>query len=444
MTFRESVSAVFVAQGKILVVKRQNHLAAFPGHLAFVAGKVDEEDKETSHPKAKLYPEISQTHLNTLFREVKEEIDVDLNLFCDQGKILKISYLSSAIAPEFNTHRFHSFFYRIDVDSIFPVRPEIRELASAEWLTPLEVMERYHRGEVVVVPPILKLIKMFTKDITVFGPIDFKFPMSEGEISFIESLYGVKQLFVASRTLPPARFTNSFLIGDLCIDPSPKSDELAAKLIEILKAENVKKIFLTHGHPDHFERSNIIARELKLPILLSRYTFDHILRRTTKEYFDGINLEFIQEGQTVTEWLGEEVMTMSIPGHDEGQLALYSKSLKWFLVGDLIQGEGSVVIGAPEGNMGKYYDTLNKVIGMRPKFILPSHGIIMGGVDFLIKILNHRLEREKAILALYQEGKKREEILQVLYHQIDPRLMRLAMKNIESHLDHLIKIGKIV
>ena len=88
------------------------------------------------------------------------------------------------------------------------------------------------------------------------------------------------------------------------------------------------------------------------------------------------------------------------PGHDEGQMSIYPADLSWMIVSDLIQTVGTVVIGAPEGDMGKYFDSLNKVIQMNPKVVLPSHGIGIGGVDKIKITLDHRKMREKQVIKL--------------------------------------------
>jgi len=51
---------------------------------------------------------------------------------------------------------------------------------------------------------------------------------------------------------------------------------------------------------------------------------------------------------------------------DEGQLALMPDNRAWCIVSDLIQGVGTVVIAAPEGNMKKYFESLERVIALDP------------------------------------------------------------------------------
>ena len=167
---------------------------------------------------------------------------------------------------------------------------------------------------------------------------------------------------------------------------------------------------------------------------MSRDSYERICKKFGADYFEQIKIEFAREGDVLTKWLGKNIRIFEIPGHDEGQLGLAPTTMEWFLVGDLIQGIGTVVIAAPEGNMKKYFASLERVIALNPKIIIPSHGMPLKSTLYLKKTLEHRLMRESQILKLYQEGKSKDEMLSELYPDIDSRLLQAAFHNIESHL----------
>ena len=250
-----------------------------------------------------------------------------------------------------------------------------------------------------------------------------------------------------SHTLPPATRTNAFLIGDdgstkVLLDPSPKTEDEYQKFKNTLNLFGLDKILLTHHHPDHHERSVQLAREYNVPVLLSQDTHDR-LNRKFPHYFQGLKLQFLKEGDVVTKWLGRDVTVYEVPGHDEGQLALAPKDLSWFIAGDLFQGVGTVVIGDDEGDMAKYFSTLEKIIVMNPKVLFPSHGIGLGGVNILERTLEHRRTRENQILVMHNEGKNDQSILETIYAEVSKDLWPYAMKNIQKHLVKLKSEGKI-
>ena len=84
-------------------------------------------------------------------------------------------------------------------------------------------------------------------------------------------------------------------------------------------------------------------------------TYKMILDKFGKDYFDLIEVNFFKEGDILTKSLGRDIRVYEVPGHDEGQLALAPDSMEWFLVGDLIQTFGTVVIKRPEGDYGAIF-----------------------------------------------------------------------------------------
>ena len=137
------------------------------------------------------------------------------------------------------------------------------------------------------------------------------------------------------------------------------------------------------------------------------------------------------------------VRVHAVPGHDAGQLALAPESLRWFIVGDLIQSDGTVVVSAPEGDMATYFQTLEKIIELDPTVIMPSHGSPMRGTFRLSATLQHRREREKMIEELHANGKSEDQILDIIYQGIDQHLRPFARQNIESHMVKLRQEGRL-
>jgi hypothetical protein len=115
----------------------------------------------------------------------------------------------------------------------------------------------------------------------------------------------------------------------------------------------------------------------------------------------------------------------------------------WCIVGDLIQGIGTVVIAPPEGNMRKYFASLKRVIELDPGVIIPSHGLALGGTHYLKQALRHREEREAQILMRHEAGLSEDQILAEVYRAIDARLLPLARLNIRSHMAKLREEGLI-
>lgn len=433
---KESVSAVFTTKDQIFFIKRQNYLNVFPGYYATPGGKVDGTDSEEALSGSIWPSHIKPQILHALIREVKEELNYDLLQKIANGEVLAIEDIGLAITPEFNPYRFKNYYIKIMLKEACEFNLDPSEVEFGEWNTPKKLLERYYGGGVLAVPPAITLLKTFDSNPLHNTPIEMTLPHDpETEVPMIESICGVRQFLPLSHTFPPANRTNSFIIGDdeaikYLIDPSPKDEEELKKFLKSVNKIGFDRIFITHHHPDHYEFSRDIALSYKVPMEMSQFTYTII----GAEYFEGIEVNIRKEGDIITKSLGQDVLVYEVPGHDEGQLALAPESLNWFLVGDLIQTIGTVVIGGPEGDMAKYFNSLSRVIDLNPKNIIPSHGIIIGGTNKLVETLKHRKEREEQIKELLKMGRNLQEILDVVYVGLKPELLPYALKTIEAHI----------
>lgn len=414
---KQAVTAVFTSGEKVFIIKRQNYLPAFPGYTSFPGGKVD----------------AGETIEVALAREINEELGVNL----DELTVNKVTYLGIATTPPFNPYRFETHFYRYDLPDEANFILDEGEAEFGEWVECAELLARYERAEIMAVPPTIALIRALAK-----GEANKELELDlvydpESEVPMIESIGGVRQLLPLSHTFPPANRTNSFILGDderILVDPSPKDEAELAKFLKVAERVGFHKLFLTHHHPDHHEFAPAIARVRGMTIMMSSDSHQRILAKWGPNYFQGCRIQYVNEGDVICKSQGVDVVAFNVPGHDEGQIALAPKTFNWVLVSDLIQTVGTVVVGGPEGDMRKYFASLERVIAKKPRFVIPSHGIAVGGTHKLEVTLKHRKEREAAIRELLDQGKNLEEIVSVIYAELDPKLLKYARQTVESHI----------
>jgi glyoxylase-like metal-dependent hydrolase (beta-lactamase superfamily II)/8-oxo-dGTP pyrophosphatase MutT (NUDIX family) len=436
---KQAVTAVLVFENELFMAQRQNYLRAFPGYSAFPGGKVDHDEIDTplEHPSLKNF---DSKIIHALKRELEEEIGFDLFKGLESGLVKSFHHIGNAVTPKFNVYRFDTHFFKIVLNERVDFDVNEGEFSSGEWIDADAMLKLYLKAHAMAVPPTVKVIKELAGDIKNIGPFDLSLGIDlEKYVPHIEPIHGVKQFFPLSNTFPPANRTNCFLIGGYLIDPSPESEMELEKFFNTLKDYDFQSIFLTHHHPDHHEFSTNIAKARSVPMSMGKKTHQMILDRFGADYFEGIEIKFFKEGDILTQSLGRDIRVFEVPGHDEGQLALAPDSMEWFLVGDLIQTFGTVVIASPEGDMAKYFKTLQRVIDLKPKIIIPSHGIAVGGTFKLEETLKHRKMREVQIIKLLKEGKTPEEMLAIIYEGLDVKLHPYALMTIESHL---VKIQK--
>ena len=246
---RQAVSAIFIAGDDIFTIIRNNHLKVFPGYTAFPGGKVDKHDGEkTTNLFNRFEKKITNTHLNALMREIKEELNFDLEEYAD--KIIDLYPIGVAITPDFNPYRFESFYYVIKLPEKVHFNVDLGEAKSWCWESAPKLLNKYKQAKMLAVPPMIMMLEAFTKDIGHQKILDLTLDYdTKTQVPMIESIYGVKQFLPKSNTFPPASRTNSFLIGDkgveILIDPSPKDYDEYQKFINSLSKYNVSKIFIT-------------------------------------------------------------------------------------------------------------------------------------------------------------------------------------------------------
>ncbi len=439
---RDAVTAVLVHDEDVFVIRRQDYLRAFPGYHAFPGGKVDQEDElhGFTHP---LVNEFRQERIGALIRELDEELGFDLRQAIDSGLVASVELMGVAVTPQFERVRFNAHYYKVVLHSKPAFTPDKDEIAWCDWLHRETFLQHYHSGEALMVVPVMRTANAFVEDIRIdrIEPMNILFD-EERELAYLEMICGVGYIPVRSNTLPPAEYTYALVLGDegeprYLVDPAPADEAEMQKLFNTLQHHPVDGILITHHHRDHHERAPDIARSLNLPLLCSSNTQRNLLRHNGEDYLQQIEVVSVQEGTRLTSWLGHDVHCYELPGHDDGMIGLAPDNMAWFFVADLVQPLATVVIPEPEGDMQAYFDTLQRIIDMRPRAIVSSHGIPMGGTFILEQTLHHRQEREAQIVTLLQEGDDLDQIVAKLYRGIPDKLIPLAQQNVRQHMRKL-------
>lgn len=140
---------------------------------------------------------------------------------------------------------------------------------------------------------------------------------------------------------------------------------------------------------------------------------------------------------------GLEIELIHTPGHSTGHLCAYLPKQKVLFSGDQILGLGTTAIMPPKGNMAQYIASLRRLLNYDIMIICPGHGPIIHSARRKIEeLIEHRLEREKQVLALYRRGLRDiDRLLTEIYPELDTHLQSLAKAQIRAHLDKLKQEG---
>ncbi|PIT75796.1 MBL fold metallo-hydrolase [Limnohabitans sp. G3-2] len=245
--------------------------------------------------------------------------------------------------------------------------------------------------------------------------------------------------------------TNSYLVGDpdtgyIAIDPGPADNEHLQRLWRAAGGQ-IKAIVCTHSHPDHSPGAAPLQAlcTLKPPILgLASKPTARVNSRFTpeRELADGEKL--VLQGMGVDGAITHTLRVVHTPGHAANHLCLVLEEDGLLFSGDHVLNGSTTVIDPPDGHMGDYLDSLDKLASAceagNIEFILPAHGHVLGFAHQAITHLKaHRLKREAKIAAAMQalpQGSLQEWV-EKAYDDVPSRLWPVAARSLQAHVDHI-------
>lgn len=224
--------------------------------------------------------------------------------------------------------------------------------------------------------------------------------------------------------------TNTWLLQSagsaVVIDPGPIDHSHAAAIAARLEDLTPVAMIVTHTHEDHAPLANPLATELGIPAYgyAPGPAFDPDLR--------------LDEGSTV-EFGAARLDVLHTPGHSDDHLCFRSDRV--LFTGDHILGGSSVMVE----RMGPYLRSLERLRPLDLDMLYPGHGEVMddpgGVIDWYIA---HRMQREGEIVDVIAAGAATvEEIVEVVYREVDSSLHPLAARSVRAHLDKLVEEGSL-
>lgn len=240
-------------------------------------------------------------------------------------------------------------------------------------------------------------------------------------------------------TRAPTGRTNAYLLGErdtVLVDPADGSDALDRVVADL----GVDHLAVTHTHPDHVGG---IARyaDRTAATVWARYGAADRFEAATGVTPDRRFLE-----GTVIHG-GCPVRVLDLPGHtpDHAGFVVRTTDGTAAVVGDVAVAEGSVFVGAGEGDMRAYYTTLRRLIAQNHTVLYPGHGDpITDPASRVAALLAHRLDRERRIEAVVATGVETiEDIVEAAYEKDLSGVRDLARATVAAHLEKLDREGRV-
>ena len=226
--------------------------------------------------------------------------------------------------------------------------------------------------------------------------------------------------------------TNTWLVeaadGLTIIDPGP---DHAGHIAAIAAAGPVRRILLTHTHPDHLAGAPALRAATGAPIHGWARPWD-------RSFTPDIPLA---DGQTVA-----GLQAIHTPGHASDHLCFAQDGSGVLFTGDHVMSWSTSIVSPPDGSMAAYMASLRLLLARTDTLYLCGHGPPLPNPGPMVRaMLSHRASREAAILAALRRAPATPDVLvAALYTGLDTHLVGAARRSVLAHLIKLNEEGRVV
>jgi len=214
--------------------------------------------------------------------------------------------------------------------------------------------------------------------------------------------------------------TNTWVVGRdraWVVDPGPALDaHLDAVAAAVAERGGAGGIALTHDHADHVEGVDGLRARLggDVPV-----------------------------GAAATLADGDRFGPLSVlhvPGHSDDHLVFVAGRAAF--TGDAVLGSGSVFVS---GALAEYLDGLRRLRALELTVLCPGHGDeVWDPAATLDRYVEHRLDRERRLLAALEAGVRGEEaLLDAVWDDAPHELRPAAAITLRAHLEKLRAEGRL-
>lgn len=234
--------------------------------------------------------------------------------------------------------------------------------------------------------------------------------------------------------------TNTWVIGDsgsdavTVVDPGPLDEgHLAAVMAHVEDlGSRVGLTLLTHSHHDHTEAAERWSELTEAPVRGAGYG------------------EPLNDGEVV-EVGGVEMRVLHTPGHTADSLSFHLPEDRVLLTGDMVLGRGTSVVAHPDGEVGAYLTSLERMASLAPvEVIAPGHGpVVEDPAGLLAYYRRHRLERLEQVRTALEDGATEagdteavvESVVGQVYADVPSDVWPAARLTVRAQIEYLRTFG---
>jgi glyoxylase-like metal-dependent hydrolase (beta-lactamase superfamily II) len=236
------------------------------------------------------------------------------------------------------------------------------------------------------------------------------------------------------------------------VDPGPLDEAHLAAIAA--RAGDVRGVLLTHGHLDHSEGARDFAERVGCGVR----ALDPAQRLGDEGLADG----------DVVDLDGWEIRVVATPGHTSDSLSFLLPAERVVLTGDTVLGRGTTVVAHPDGRLGAYLDSIERLHALAAEHeitsVWPGHGpVIPEALPVLDYYVDHRRERLEQVREavrelradpatyvsltgpdpLADESGLARAVVEIVYADVDTVLWGAAELSVRAQLTYLFSRGLV-
>jgi glyoxylase-like metal-dependent hydrolase (beta-lactamase superfamily II) len=236
--------------------------------------------------------------------------------------------------------------------------------------------------------------------------------------------------------------TNTWLLREpgssrsVVIDPGPIEEGHVDRVDD--ESGDVALVLLTHHHFDHSETAVDLATRKGCPVRALDPAYCHRADPLTDSEVIDVD--------------GLSLRVLTTPGHTADSVSFVLPAEDALLSGDMVLGRGTTVVAYPDGQLGPYFDSIDKMRAVAAagevSAIWPAHGPVLDdALGTLEHYLVHRRQRlaqvESALAQLGIAAPDPEDedlprrVVEIVYQDVDESLWGAAEWSVRAQLAYL-------
>lgn len=191
--------------------------------------------------------------------------------------------------------------------------------------------------------------------------------------------------------------------GAVVVDPGPDDEGHLRRVLDVADGlGGTRLVVLTHHHDDHRAGAPRLAGLAGAPVRAADADLQGGAARGTPGLADGDELDLP----------GARLVVVAAPGHTRDSVCLLLEApggAPVLLTGDTVLGRGTSVVAHPDGDLGRYLATLDRLSALVDDrgvvALLPGHGpVVDRPAEVLAALAAHRRARLEEVRAAVRAG----------------------------------------